>query len=112
MYAAEVILVRTSALFLSPFPSFLPPSLTIDLSACSPEKMQGAARVAGTAVATKITTAQWNVTYVFLDGMRPKFPRKDVEDLLAHPTAFGECCEREVIGVDLPQTCNTQKKEK
>lgn len=47
-----------------------------------------------------------DASLVFCCGMRPELSGEDVEDLLSDPPAFGECCEREVIGVDFPETWN------
>ena len=39
-------------------------------------------------------------TYVFFDGMSTKLAAENLQDLFAHPSAFGEGCEGEVVWVD------------
>lgn len=47
-------------------------------------------------------------TYIFFGRMRSELSCKYIEDLLPNPSAFGERCEGEIVGVDFPQTCNIQ----
>ena len=44
--------------------------------------------------------------------MRPEFPSEDIENLLADPATFGEGGEREVVRVDLAQTCTLTDRDK
>ena len=40
--------------------------------------------------------------------MGSEFPREDIENFLADPPAFCECCEREVVWVDFPEAWNLE----
>jgi hypothetical protein len=42
-------------------------------------------------------------TYIFLCRMGPKLTSKDIEDSLSYPSALGESCECEVVGINFPQ---------
>lgn len=44
-------------------------------------------------------------TYVFLGWMSSELSGEDVQYVLIHPSALGECGEREIVRVNFSQTC-------
>ena len=48
-------------------------------------------------------------TYIFLSWVCSKFPCKDIENSLTHPTSLSEGSERKVIGINFPQIWNERK---
>lgn len=47
-----------------------------------------------------------NTPLVLSRGVSPELPGEHVEDPLAYPSSFGESCEREVVRIYFPETCN------
>lgn len=54
----------------------------------------------------KLRSGSWRNTHIFFGRMCSELSGEDVQDLLADPAALGERREREVVRVDLAETCN------
>lgn len=49
-----------------------------------------------------------DTSFVLSCGMGSELPCENIEDFLADPPSFGECCEREVVRVDFPEAWNVK----
>lgn len=52
-------------------------------------------------------SASSDAPLILSSRMCSELSREDIEDLLSHPPAFGECCECEVVGVYFPEAWNS-----